>query len=275
MVGSRLVRLLAESGQQVRAVVQPGQEPPWEDNLGVEAVLADFDDVTALAGAASGADRVFILVPPTVRQVEWQRAIVAAVSRSQYVVKLSAFDTGPDTGLTMGRWHYDGEVALRQSGVPHAILRPQYFMQNLLGNPAILASRVLPTFIAAATAVGIVDALDVASVAAALLTAADPLVEERVVVPTGPRAVTVAEVAAELSRALGRHIEVDYLDPERGRAFMRARGLPDWHVRDVLYICATASDLVTDCVPRLVGRPARDIATAADEFAAAAGDPEP
>jgi uncharacterized protein YbjT (DUF2867 family) len=266
-IGSRLVELLAQSGAQVRAVLAPGQEPPWADGLGVESVRADFADTAALAEAARGASRVFVLVPPSAAQRVWQRNIIAAARHSEYVVKLSAFDSAPDTPLTMGRWHHDGEVALADSGIPHTILRPQYFMQNLLSSPSILAAGVLPTFIDAATSVGIVDALDVAAVAAALLTAADPPVEGSVVVPTGPRAVTVEDVAVELRRALARDISVDYLDPGRAREAMRTRGLPEWHIADVLYICATASDLVTDWVPRLVGRQARDVAAAADDFA--------
>lgn len=267
MVGSRLVELLAWSGAQVRAVLAPGQEPQWPDELGVESVEADFADTEALADAARGASRVFVLVPPSPQQKIWQRNIVAAARHSEYVVKLSAFDSAHDTPLTMGRWHHDGEVALAGSGIPHTILRPQYFIQNLLNSPSILAAGVLPTFIEAATRVGVVDVLDVAAVAAALLMAADPPVAEQVVVPTGPRAVTIEDVAVELRRTLARDISVDYLDEGRAREAMRTRGLPDWHIADVLYICATASDLITDWVPRLLGRPARDIAAVADDFA--------
>lgn len=266
-VGSRLVQLLAESGERVRAVVQPGQSPPWSAALGVEAVAADYDDPAALAEAALGADRVFVLVPPAPGQVAWQDNILHASRRSDYIVKLSAFDTGADSPLTMGRWHHAGEQTLGQTGIAHTLVRPQYFMQNLLSSPAITATSTLPTFIEPTTAVGMVDASDVAAVAAALLTAADPVPDEAVV-PTGPRAVTVQQVASELGRALEREITVDFMEAERGRAVMRARGLPDWHIDDVLTICTTASALVTDDVPRLTGRAARDIATVVDECAA-------
>jgi uncharacterized protein YbjT (DUF2867 family) len=271
-IGQRLVGLLAESGDKVRALVQPGEQPTWSVELGVEEFRADFDDAVGLAEATRGAQRLFMLVPPHARQEVWQHNIVAAAkaARVDHVVKLSAFDTSARSGLTMGRWHHSGEQALARSGVPYTILRPQYFVQNLLSSPSIVTDGILPTFLDPSATVGAIDAHDVAAVAAALLVAADPQLYETVQVPTGPAAVTVADVAAELSRALQRVVTVDYLDPDAGRAVMRARGLPDWHIEDVLYICATASALVTDCVPRLTGRPARDIAAVADEFAATA-----
>ena len=90
-------------------------------------------------------------------------------------------------------------------------------------------------------------------------------------VPTGPRAVTVDEVAAELARVLGRPIAVDHLRGDAARRAMRARGLPDWHIEDVLYICTTASGLVTDCLAEVVGRPARDVSTVIEQLAVDSG----
>jgi len=271
-VGTTLVRRLAESGQRVRALVQPGELPTWPAELDVEQVSADFEDAVGLADVARGADRVFMLVPPSPHQESWQRNIVAAAQSAHvdYVLKLSAFDTSATTALTMGRWHHAGEQMLAQSGIPHTILRPQYFMQNLLASPTILSEATLPTFIEPSAPVGVIDAVDVAAVAACLLSAGGGHTGGTVLVPTGPRPITVDQFAVELSRALSRTISVTYFEPEQARTVLRARGLPEWHVEDILHICATASPLVTDCVPRLTGRPARDIAAAADDFAATA-----
>lgn len=266
-VGSRLVRLLLEAGEQVRAIVAPGEIGHWAGSPHVETVTADFDDAAALAAACKGADRMFILVPPSPEQPARQHRLIEAATDCEYVVKLSAFDTGPDTPLTMGRWHHAGEVELARTLIPHTILRPQYFMQNLFASPRLTSEGTLPTFIDPTVPVGMIDALDVAATAAALLVSGPAREHGDVVVPTGPRAVTVDQVAAELSRVLARPIAVDHLQSEAARAAMVARGLPDWHIEDVLYICTTASDVVTDCVPRIVGRPARDIATVVDDLA--------
>lgn len=272
-VGSHLVTVLTTAGAQVRAVVQPGVQPPWPDGA-VDVLVADFEDGPALHRAAAGAERVFMLVPPGPSQPAWQRSIVDVSRDAELVVKLSAFDSRADSPLQMGRWHAEGEQALLLSGIPHVILRPQYFMQNLLHDASALRAGVLRTFIPPGRPVGMVDAHDVAEVAAAVLLG--PVGDQRVLVPTGARAVSTAEVAAAVADALGRPVSEEYLDPDQARRALLAAGREDWHADDTIEICQTASPQVTDCVATLLGRPARDItnvvrALMSDRTAAPAG----
>jgi uncharacterized protein YbjT (DUF2867 family) len=256
-VGGHLVALLTRDGHAVRAVVEPGVQPPWPTGGPVQTVVADFGDEDALTQAAAGADRVFMLVPPSPLQPVWQRNIVKAAQGATRIVKLSAFDSGPASKLSMGRWHHDGEEALRLADIPHVILRPQYFMQNLLHDEGALRGGLLRTFIPPELAVGMVDAHDVAAVAAAALLA--PTIGERVLVPTGPAAVTTGQFATAVSTAVGREVHEMYLPPPQARAALIAAGSPGWRADDTVEICQTASAQVTDCVPSLLGRPARGI----------------
>jgi hypothetical protein len=100
-------------------------------------------------GPAEGAYAYFPMSPPSKRQVEWQRTQITAAAKADVarVVKLSAYDTGADSAWNMGRWHWDGELALREAGLPHAILRPQYFQQNLLNPEAALRAGTMTTYI--------------------------------------------------------------------------------------------------------------------------------
>ncbi len=266
-VGRPLVEALVSKGHAVRAVVEPGVTSPWsvdgslDGSLAgrVDVVRADFDDVDAIERAAMGADRIFMLVPPGERQVEWQRTIVHAARQADLVVKLSAFDSRADSRLAMGRWHHEGEEALEASGVPHVVLRPQYFFQNLLHDEASLRAGILRTFIPPGRAVGMVDAHDVAAVAAAVLDGAGPM--GGVLVPTGPAAITTRDVAAAVAAVTGVEVRELYLPPDQAMAALLAMGRPQWHADDTVEICQTASAMVNDCVPALVGRPARDLTT--------------
>ena len=267
-VGRPLVAALRSKGHAVRALIEPGVSSPWsadgwsEGTLDgpVEVARADFGDVEAVERAAAGADRVFMLVPPSERQMQWQRTIIRAARHAELVVKLSAFDSGPDSPLAMGRWHHDGEEALRASGLPHVILRPQYFFQNLLQDEAALRAGTLRTFIPPDQPVGMVDAQDVAAVAAAVLDGSEP--PGGMLVPTGPAAITTRDVAAAVAAATGAEVREVYLPPDQAMAALLAMGRPRWHAEDTIQICQTASAAVTDCVPRLVGRPARDVSHA-------------
>jgi len=258
-IGSALVTRLLDSGAHVRAVVQPGVETPWADDVHLEVVFTDFSDADGMRAAAKGADAFFLMSPPHEHQVLWQDIQVDAARAANVgrVVKLSAFDTAADTPLTMGRWHWAGEESLRASGLPYSVLRPQYFMENLLHAVDRIHEGMMPTFIEAERPVGMVAAADVADVAAALLTQVEPI--GQVVVPTGPSAITTTDVAAALSTALGRPVEPAYAGGEQALSQLRATGRPEWHARDVLVMCRDASALVTTDVPDLTGHPARDI----------------
>jgi uncharacterized protein YbjT (DUF2867 family) len=258
-VGRAVVTELLGALHDVRALVQPGLAIPWPERSGLAVTVADFDDAAAMQTAIRGAEALFMMSPPHERQVEWQQiqvdaARAAGVSR---VVKLSAFDTGPDTRLTMGRWHWAGEQTLRASGLPHAILRPQYFMENLLHDEGRLRAGLLPTFIEPERAVGMVAAADVGSVAAALLVSGE--LDGRIVVPTGPVAITTADVARALSHVLAIPVEPRLVAGDAAMAALLASGRPDWHARDVLMMCQDASALVTTDVASVTGRAPRDI----------------
>src|SRR5680860_1671188 len=129
-VGSALTSQLTAEGIAVRAFYQPAAGVPSVFAPSVEEFLGSFDDDALLARAMTGARAVFMLTPPSPSQPAWQRAIVGAATEAgvERVVKLSAFDSGIDSPLEMGRWHAEGEAALADSGIDHVILRPQYFM---------------------------------------------------------------------------------------------------------------------------------------------------
>lgn len=259
-VGSRIVNRLRSLDHDVRAVVGPDETPPWAPEPGLEIMAASFADTAAIQRAADGADSYFLMSPPSERQVEWQRTQVNAAARAgvERVVKLSAYDTAPDSEWNLGRWHWDGELALRESGLPHAILRPQYFQQNLLLDEAALRAGTLPTYIPAGRPVGAVDARDIADVAAALLTSEPPA--GQIVVPTGSATITTQDAADAIAAALGIDITIDYIEPDRAWKQLHEAGRPDWWIADLLNICHKASAEVNSDIDNVTGRPARTIA---------------
>jgi uncharacterized protein YbjT (DUF2867 family) len=75
------------------------------------------------------------LPSPHVENVsELQRHAIAAAREAgvTHVVKLSAFGASPCSDSLIGRFHYQIENDLQESGVAWTMLRPHHFMQNLL-----------------------------------------------------------------------------------------------------------------------------------------------
>jgi uncharacterized protein YbjT (DUF2867 family) len=100
----------------------------------VEQVVGDLDRPETIAAALAGVDRVFLLTTQSSRQPEWERAVIGAAARAGVgqLVKLSVFRADEQSPLQVARQHGQAERVLAQSGLAATILRPVFFMQNLL-----------------------------------------------------------------------------------------------------------------------------------------------
>ena len=86
------------------------------------------------------------------------------------IVKLSVWGAEEDA-FTIGRWHRRIEEAIERSGMAYTFLRPNGFMQNFSTSQAAgIRTRSEFTDSAGDAAYSIVDARDVAAVAARALT---------------------------------------------------------------------------------------------------------
>jgi NAD(P)H dehydrogenase (quinone) len=117
-----------------------------------------------------------------------------------------------------------------------------------------------------------VDCADVAAVAAAVLT--QDGYHARTCLVTGPQALSPDDVAAHLSTALGGTIRYRDVPIEAARAALRAQGVPDWQIEQLLgsaeAFAAGEVAEVTDVVARLTGRPPCTFAAFAHDLVAAA-----
>ena len=115
-----------------------------------------------------------------------------------------------------------------------------------------------------------VDVDDIAEVAIAAL--CEPGHAGEVYEVTGPRLMTLTEVAAELSRAIGREITYLSIPHEAFVAGVRESGAPQQVVWMMDYLFSTVLDgrnaHLTDGVRRALGRPPKDFADYARETAA-------
>jgi uncharacterized protein YbjT (DUF2867 family) len=174
----------------------------------VERVQRDLLDAGSLHPAFAGVDRVFLLTPSVPEQALLEEnALAAALAAGvQRIVYVSSTDVGWEIELSAA--HCAMERRLADTGVPHTVLRPEYLLNNLLGEVDELARGRL----VAPSGDGrcpFVDARDVGAVAAAALLAPKPLTGPLEV--TGPESLSWAQLAARLQSALGRPVE--HIDP--------------------------------------------------------------
>jgi uncharacterized protein YbjT (DUF2867 family) len=266
-IGTHLVRLLLERGVPFRALVRDESKGRA---LGCDVVVGDFDDPGSLGAAMRGVDRLFLNAggaqpvdgeQPMIRQ---QRAAVdaaraAGVSR---VVKISVWGAHQGGRLAEGA-HWEIEEHLKASGLSWSILRPSGFMQNFItGAGAFTADGKLVGAYGDA-GVSYIDCHDIAACAAALLTGSAGRHGETYVL-TGPRPLSHAEIARELSDALGRTVGNVELSPDELAATLRAQGLPARFADDVAelsrHVRNGSLEATTTAVRELTGREPRTFA---------------
>jgi uncharacterized protein YbjT (DUF2867 family) len=272
LVGGEVVRQLSARGVPLRALVRSPEKGAALAGPGVQAVVGDFAKPETLGPALEGVTRALLISHHDLRQVELQGNFVEAARRAGRVpvVKLSGLATSPDSPSQSGRWHAETESHIRHASLPWTFLHPPYFMQNLLRSaPAIAAHGVLTAAMKDGR-IAMVDARDVAAVAVAALTSPDH--EGRTYVVTGPDALSHADVAAILSKAVGREITYRDTDLDALRAQIVASGAPPWLVEVRMEFTTVLREgfaaAVTDAVLRTTGRPPRSFAAFAAEHAA-------
>jgi uncharacterized protein YbjT (DUF2867 family) len=174
------------------------------------------------------------------------------------IVKLSVFRADERSPLQIARQHAQAERALEQSGVAFTIVRPVFFMQNLL---AMLRDGAIYTA-AADGRVAMVDARDAAAVAVTALTKDGH--RGRTYTLTGPEALSFDEVANTLSRETGRSTRHVHVSPDKVRAALEGFGVAAWFADDMAKLHGMLADgyedLVTNDVRAVTGSPPRDLA---------------
>jgi len=131
--------------------------------------------------------------------------------------------------VTFVRDHGACDRYLADSGVPHAIVRPNLFLQNVPENTIPALDEDGNFYVNAADArISMVDTRDVAGVAAVLIT--DARHEGRAYDVTGPEALSYGDVATKLSAVAGR--KITYVDVPDKAVYdtLSGFGLDEWLV---------------------------------------------
>jgi len=211
--GARVTQLLANQGISVRRAARTGAD-----------VLFDWNHPETYEPALREVSGVYLVAP--VMRVDFAGAVaqfldVAERAGVRHITFLSAY----------GMEHASAKMALRaveldlasRPSLSHSILRPAWFMQNFSETflKPVNDEIVVPC---GAGAEAFVSVEDIASVAVATLS--DPARHAgRAYAPTGPEALTFAEVAQSISIAAGRNVTYRDIDRQEWLTMMTQSGV--------------------------------------------------
>jgi uncharacterized protein YbjT (DUF2867 family) len=212
-----------------------------------------------------------VLVSPAVPAQELAVVRSAAQAGVSHVVKATS-KAPADSPIARRRWQAEIEAGLAASGIPHTLLRSNAYMQNVLALAPAIAKTSSFGSAAGKGRSGMVDARDVAAVAAEIA-AAPAAHADQTYWLTGPRLISNYDVAAVLSELLGRTITYQELTYEENKDAMIRAGVPgqiaEMNAQAFSLTADGDAEWVTDDVPSLLGRPARSFGQFTADYAAA------
>jgi uncharacterized protein YbjT (DUF2867 family) len=221
-VGGRLAAQLYAQGQPVRAAVSSPRSAARLPHPSLPWAVLDFEKPETYAEALAGVDKLFLMRPPHMANVE--KSIkpfidYAASAGVRHIVFLSLLGAEKNKVVP----HAKIEKLLQAGPATYTFLRAGFFMQNLSTTHRVDIVEHDDMFIPAGKGkTAFVDTRDLAAVAALALT--EPGHENKAYPLTGSEALDYYAVAAVLGDVLGRRIA--YSDPSllRFARRMRQRG---------------------------------------------------
>jgi NAD(P)H dehydrogenase (quinone) len=229
--------------------------------LEVPVVHLDLDDIQTFAPALSHVDRLFMATGYTVDMLRQSKDLVNQAQRAgvKFIVHLGACGDD-DTRVAHYGWHQFIERYIACSGIPFAHLRPEIFMQNLLGygGERYVNAGVIRHYVGAAR-LSWVDCEDVAAVAAQCLL--NPARHAGNTYRLGYDAKTYDDIAQSMSAVLGKPFRYEPRPPLEFLTRVLALGADPAYMKCVFdsYTDFTngnneRADEVFDNFPALVGR---------------------
>jgi uncharacterized protein YbjT (DUF2867 family) len=269
-VGSEAVLLLRQRELPVRVLARtPEKAKPMAD-AGAEIAAGDLDAPASIDAAMAGITTV-VLVSPGVPAQELNVIHSAARAGAEHIIKVTS-NASADSPIARRRWQSEIEAGLKASGLAHTLLRSNAFMQNVLALAPAIANTSSFGSSAGKGRVGMIDARDVAAVAAEI--AASPAQHAGMTHwLTGPELISNYDVAAVLSRLLGRPITYRELSFQDDKDTMIRAGVPEpvaeMNAQAFSMIAAGDAEWVAENVRSLLGRPPRSFEQFATDYAAA------
>jgi uncharacterized protein YbjT (DUF2867 family) len=265
-VSSALIDALAGAQVKLRALVRNVERASRLRERGIELVEGDLDDPASLEGKLDGVQDLWLLTAVGPRAPENSMNGLWAARRAgvERVVRMSAIGAAHDAPTRNGRLHALSDAELASSGLRYTVVKPHYFMQNLLyAADGVARDGVFYQDMGDAR-LGMIDVRDIGEFAAKVLLDASGRHDGKTYTLTGPESVSFETVAARLSETLGRAVRYQPVTHEALRASLLGLGFPKW-LADMMIEYGTAygngwGDFTTDAFESVVGRPPRGIA---------------
>jgi uncharacterized protein YbjT (DUF2867 family) len=208
--GGSLARLLLQKKHKVYALTRNTQSSAAQDlrNRGANIVKGDLDDSDSLQRAVKDVESIFLMGTPFEDGTEGEirrgklMADIAKENNIEHLVYSSVANADKNTGIPHFESKFKVEQHIKNLGIPHTIIGPTFFMENLLGpglEQSQLALPLSPSTILQQSALK-----NIAEFSALVLERRKPFLGKRIDIASDE--VTGEQAAEILSNVLGNKI---------------------------------------------------------------------
>ena len=231
-VGGVVARTLLAKGARVRAIARDPQKLIAWAAKGCTTAQADITDANALTEAFTGAEGVFILLPPTFDpspDFAEARAMIAAIRQALINAKPARAVVLSTIGADATERNLLSQLALLETalsdiGLPVTFLRAAWFIENAAWDVADARDGTINSFLQPLDKpVAMVSVEDVGTTAADLLTQANDGV--RIIELEGSARVSPNDLAQAFATALGHPVRAQIVDRTLWEGLFRAQGM--------------------------------------------------
>ncbi|MEU1085291.1 SDR family oxidoreductase [Streptomyces sp. NPDC005576] len=259
---------------RIAAVVRDEAKAAPLAALGVELRVADYDRPETLKAVFHPGDRVLLISGSEVGKRVPQHTAVIDAAKEAGVAQLAYTGVlgGPAADFLLAGEHKVTEQLILDSGLPHTFLRNGWYTENYTANLAPVLAHGAVVANAGEGRIASATRADFAAAAAAVLTGEGHL--NTAYELSGDTAWSLAEYAAEVSRATGKEIAYNDVPAAVHQEILVGAGLPADFAEILVdvdeaiargLLAGTGGDLA-----RLIGRPTTPLATTVAEAVAAA-----
>lgn len=264
-LGRLAIEHLLTRGTPPTEIVALVRRPEAAADLAAKGVTVrhfDYNQPDALAPALVGVDSLLLVSGSEFgRRATQHQAVIAAAKEAGVgrIVYTSA--VGPDASINpVAPEHKATEAALAASGVPHVILRNGWYHENFLGDLASASQAGQVLTAAGEGRVASAPRSEYAEAAAVVLASGEV---GRTYTLTGDVAWSLDELAADLTKVVGREVVARHVDAEAKSAALAGFGLDAGLVGFVvgvdLAIAAGELGVTNGELAGLIGRPTAPI----------------
>ena len=208
--GSATAKALNERGIKFRALIRNEEKREDIESLGGEVIIGSIENKEAVDQSMVDVETALILLPNSENQLSLEKQLVDSAKQAgaNRIVKMSSIEATPDATSPIPRLHLESEEYIKQSGLNWTMVKPNFYMQNLLASAATIKDQGKIFLPMGEGKTGMIDTTDVGKVLAKVLSEDGHESMNHEI--TGPEILSFFEVAEIFTQGLGK--QVDYVD---------------------------------------------------------------